>query len=257
MKTKFTCLATLWVMLLFTNCKKDKPVFESNAPTPTAELSLATASVASIGVETVYGTPYATGALVDGNGASARFNAPSGIVLMPNGNLYVADRGNNVIRKIVPEGSVSTVQLKPATSGAVLAKPVYLGVEHKTGTFHIVQDGNADFDAYDQSWIFKSNGDFVATDYSYYVNATAMARDPYTDTFYYSPGNGITQHVAQPGGGIYGQSVNYDLEKLLPPLLDDLFHGNDLVDVRTGFAVKVHAEIVILILLVNSAFQFN
>ena len=202
MKTKFICLATLSLALLLINCTKDKSVFQNKAVTPTAELSLATASVASINVETLYGTAYSTGTLVDASGTSARFNSPSGIVLMPNGNLYVADRGNNAIRKIIPEGVVSTVQLKPSDYGAVLTKPVYLGIDHNTGTFHIIQDGNADFDAYDQSWIFKSNGDFVATSYQYYVNATAIARDPYTDTFYYSAGNGIMQHVAQPSGEI-------------------------------------------------------
>src|ERR1044071_8577340 len=45
----------------------------------------------------------------DGNGASASFNSPSAIALGPDGNLYVADTGNNRIRKITPTGKVSTV----------------------------------------------------------------------------------------------------------------------------------------------------
>src|ERR1043165_5633482 len=45
----------------------------------------------------------------DGNGASASFNSPSAIALGPDGNLYVADTGNNRIRKITPTGQVSTV----------------------------------------------------------------------------------------------------------------------------------------------------
>lgn len=218
MKNKFTYLVSLAIALLLTNCKKDRPAPESsNLSTSTAELSLATASVASLNVETLYGAPYAAGALVNGNGTSARFNSPRGLQLMPDGTIYVADNQNDAVRKISTTGTVSTVPLKPAPYGSVLAKPVYLGVEYNTGTFHIVQDGNADADAYDQSWIFKSNGDFVATSYTYYVNATAMARDPYTDIFYYSAGNGITQHIAQPTGEIYGSSIRYDPEKLLDP----------------------------------------
>ena len=45
----------------------------------------------------------------DGAGAAASFNTPSALALGPDGNLYVADTGNNRIRKITPEGNVSTV----------------------------------------------------------------------------------------------------------------------------------------------------
>lgn len=45
----------------------------------------------------------------DGAGAAASFNTPSALVLGPGGNLFVADTGNNRIRKITPEGQVSTV----------------------------------------------------------------------------------------------------------------------------------------------------
>src|SRR5262245_36042640 len=45
----------------------------------------------------------------DGAGTSASFNTPSALALGPDGNLYVADTGNNRIRKITPDGKVSTV----------------------------------------------------------------------------------------------------------------------------------------------------
>jgi sugar lactone lactonase YvrE len=45
----------------------------------------------------------------DGIGTAASFNTPSAIALGPSGDLFVADTGNNRIRKITPDGNVSTV----------------------------------------------------------------------------------------------------------------------------------------------------
>jgi glucose/arabinose dehydrogenase len=45
----------------------------------------------------------------DGMGSLARFSSPRGICIDPAGNLYVADTGNHLIRKISPAGLVTTV----------------------------------------------------------------------------------------------------------------------------------------------------
>ncbi|MCA1558148.1 MAG: gluconolaconase, partial [Acidobacteria bacterium] len=45
----------------------------------------------------------------DGQGASARFNTPSAIAFDAHDNLYVADTGNNAIRKVAPDGTVTTI----------------------------------------------------------------------------------------------------------------------------------------------------
>ena len=44
----------------------------------------------------------------DGTSTLARFFNPTGLVAAPDGTLYVADSGNNTVRKVAPDGRVST-----------------------------------------------------------------------------------------------------------------------------------------------------
>jgi gliding motility-associated-like protein len=50
----------------------------------------------------------ASGSL-NGLGRSASFNIPTGVAIDISGNIYIADKGNNLIRKITPIGQVSTI----------------------------------------------------------------------------------------------------------------------------------------------------
>ena len=48
---------------------------------------------------------------------TAKFSSPSGVAVDGGGNLYVADTGNATIRKITPDGVVSTLAGLPGYSG--------------------------------------------------------------------------------------------------------------------------------------------
>ncbi len=56
--------------------------------------------------------------IVDGPGTSARFDRPNGITRDAQGNLYIADQSNYVIRKITPQGTVSTFAGVPGERGS-------------------------------------------------------------------------------------------------------------------------------------------
>jgi sugar lactone lactonase YvrE len=55
----------------------------------------------------------------DGTGSSARFNVPWGVATDSTGNVYVADTGNDTIRKVTPAGVVSTFAGTAGAGGAV------------------------------------------------------------------------------------------------------------------------------------------
>jgi sugar lactone lactonase YvrE len=68
-------------------------------------------------VTTLAGMAGMTGS-TDGTGAAARFNAPQGIATDNAGNVYVADTGNDIIRKIAPGGEVTTLAGMPGMTGS-------------------------------------------------------------------------------------------------------------------------------------------
>ena len=67
-------------------------------------------------VTTIAGTAGSTGE-TDGGGTAARFNTPKALAVDGAGNLFVADTFNHTIRKIAPDGTVSTFAGSAGISG--------------------------------------------------------------------------------------------------------------------------------------------
>lgn len=85
-------------------------------------------------ITTIAGTGTA-GAKGDNEPATlAQLNGPAGIAVDSSNNLYVADSGNNAIRKITPGGMISTVVSQ-------LSDPQGVGVDSK-GSLYIADTGN-------------------------------------------------------------------------------------------------------------------
>ena len=59
-------------------------------------------------VSTIAGTPYIPGS-VDGQGSLAQFWRPYGLTLEAGGNILIADEWNQKIRRLTPDGQVSTI----------------------------------------------------------------------------------------------------------------------------------------------------
>jgi sugar lactone lactonase YvrE len=74
-------------------------------------------SLGSYPITTIAGSPLQAGS-ANGVGTNARFNSPNGIAIDQLGTIYVADEGNHIIRKILPNGTVSTLAGNAGFGGA-------------------------------------------------------------------------------------------------------------------------------------------
>lgn len=102
------------------------------------------------GVVTTIAGLAATMGTIDGTGTSARFTYPLGVDVDANGDLYVADTSNHAIRKVTPQGVVTTLAGMIRSSGgsdgfgiqASFRNPYDVAVDPTTGNVYVSDSGN-------------------------------------------------------------------------------------------------------------------
>jgi hypothetical protein len=146
-----------------------------------------------------------TRGFADGPAMTASFDTPCGVAIAPDGTLVVADTGNNAIRRIARDGTVTTVipTLYATTEDVSLVRPVGIAVDRTGSTYvtdargrivQVLADGRARILAGSRTGFADGAGRFARL-----ANPTSIALDRDGTLVVADAGNYMIRRIAPPG----------------------------------------------------------
>jgi len=114
-----------------------------------------------------------TAGFTDSSGTAATFKAPSDVAIDGNNNLYVADSGNNAIRKITPNGTVSTITIPSINKTIYISK---IAVDSK-GNIFFAYSGLTTTPSASGIYRLDTTGNFTDFPVSTSAQVTSLATD--------------------------------------------------------------------------------
>jgi sugar lactone lactonase YvrE len=183
------------------------------------------------GIVTTFAGTAGVAGHADGAGKDASFSAPIGIATDGAGNIYVADSGNNVIRKITPDGAVTTVAGQAGERGEVdgTAKAARF-----SDPYSIAIDGAGDIFVAEMSrnTIRKITSDGVVTTLAGAADEKGHADGTGASATFHSP-HGIT---ADKAGNVYvADTGNNTIRKIAPTGVVTTIAGSESADENGEF----------------------
>ncbi len=207
-------------------------------------------------VTTLAGTAYSSG-YENGMGTNAKFNKPYGLTLDLDGNILVADEHNHAIRKITPEGEVSTLagigtpgEEDGIATVATFKYPwdvtvdssglVYVADGLNYAIRKIIPDGDIEVETL--AGIIGSSGseDGLGTN-ARFSGATGIAFSPLTRELYIGDAfNNLIRKITDPSQGIF-LTIENNITSLCP---DEIIEFNAYPDVYQQFHFYIDNELV-------------
>lgn len=165
-----------------------------------------------------------TSGFADGDRYTALFDTPCGLVTTPDGSLIVADTGNDRLRKISPDGNVTTLQSDE------LSKPIGLAISHDNFIY---------LTELDRSRVIQ-----IAPDGAVHAvagNGPGFADGPAEARFNQPAGIALNPQSNRPPVLYVADSANYLVRKLDQTLASPAATSNDAVPRLTNDTLGEHA----------------
>jgi Divergent InlB B-repeat domain/NHL repeat len=157
------------------------------------------------GLATNYGS-------ADGTGSAALFNSPWSLAVDKSGNIFVADTGNNTIRKVSPLGVVTTVAGQVGVSGSTDGQGTNASFNYPSG-IAVDQSNNLYISEFFNSTIRKITPDGIVSTFAGLAgNNDSVDANGTAARFYFPAGVAVDTN-----GNVYvSDSVNETIRKITP-----------------------------------------